>query len=226
MKKLLLLPVCTLLLNLLATPALAVPIAWTDWQSGAGTSASGQLTIGSTVVDVTLTSTSLLHFVQTGTGPNYFSGHVSNPSGTAYTNGVIDNAPTAGEMIALNAGGTVTLTFSQAIQDIFIAVVSINGNHMDFGTGITIDSYGQGFWGAGTPLLNGTGTGIFGAGEVHGVVKASGDFTSLSFTHTSENWHGFTLGVAELADVPEPAAVFLLLVGMLGLGLRRRQLVV
>ena len=101
--------------------------------------------------------------------------------------------------------------------------MSANGNSMDFGTAISIDSFGRGFWGAGTPLLNGTGTGFFGAGEVHGVIQAAGSFTTLSFTHTTENWHGFTLGVASLASVPEPASMLMLLTGLLGMGLRRRR---
>jgi hypothetical protein len=35
---------------------------------------------------------------------------------------------------------------------------------------------------------------------VHGVVRLPGTFNSISFTHTSENWHGFTVGVLALGE--------------------------
>ena len=219
MKSLKYLGAVALLSNLWASSAFALPIAWTDWQAGAATVATGQMTVGLDVIGVTATSTSNYNLVQTGTGTNYLTGD-------AYTKGEVDNSPTPSELIQLNAGGTVTLTFSQAIENIFIAVVSANGNTMDFGTAITIDSNGSGFWGAGTPIVNGTGTGFFGVGEVHGVIKAAGEFTSLSFTHTSENWHGFTLGVEGLApSVPEPGSLLILLSGLLGFRLTRRRTV-
>ncbi|MGE0486514.1 MAG: PEP-CTERM sorting domain-containing protein [Gammaproteobacteria bacterium] len=200
-------------------PAAALPIAWTDWQQGqgGGTSAFGQMTVGANVIDVTLTSTSALFGVQTGTGTNYWSPDV-------YTLGTADNAPPAAEQVQLNAGGTITLTFSQAIENVYIGLISWNNNTVDFGTQMLVDSNGTGFWGGGTPLVNGSGTGFFGAGEVHGVVVLPGSFNSISFSHTGENWHGFTVGVAGLAQaVPEPTALSLLALGMTGFAARRRR---
>ncbi|MCP5198412.1 MAG: PEP-CTERM sorting domain-containing protein [Gammaproteobacteria bacterium] len=175
------------------------------------------MTVGATVIDVNLTSTSNLNFVQTGSGTNYWSPDV-------YTLGTADNAPTASEMVSLNAGGTVTLTFSQAIENVYVGLVSWNNNTVDFGTSMVVDSYGYGYWGNGTPQVNGTGTGFYGAGEVHGVVVLPGSFNSISFTHTSEGWHGFTIGVAGVASaVPEPGALSLLALGMTGFAARRRR---
>lgn len=52
-------------------------------------------------------------------------------------------------------------------------------------------------------MLNASGTGFLGIGEFHRVIALSGSFYSISFTHTTENWHGFTIRVAGLAtDVP------------------------
>lgn len=210
-----------ILLALLPIQANAVPVFWTDWQNEVSSnSASGQITVGTTLVNVNYTGTGNHHSVQTGTGTNFWTG-------TAYTNGTVDNAPTPSEGVHLNEGGTVTITFSQSILNPYIAMVSWNGNVVDFGVPISIDSFGSGFWGAGTAVLNGGGTGFTGNGEFHGVVRLSGSFTSISFIHTTENSHGFTVGVQGLGTshpVPEPALLALFGLGLIGLIAIRRQL--
>lgn len=215
-----------ILTALFSTPVLALPVSWTDWQSSTTDSALGELLVGTTAVDVEYLNTSTHSFVQTGTGTNFWTG-------TAYTDGIIDNAPTASEQVALNTGGTVTINFSETIQDPFLAMNSWNGNTVEFGMPIIIDSSGSGFWGSGIASLNSGGTGFFGSGEFHGVISLLGSFDSVSFTHTSENWHGFTVGVAGLASpgpgpnpVPEPTTMLLFgagLVGLVGVRLRRKK---
>ena len=61
------------------------------------------------------------------------------------------------------------------------------------------------------------------------MIRLPGVHSSISFTDTSENWHGFTVGVVGLAGeqpAPEPASIALLGLG-LGLaalgGLRKRR---
>lgn len=219
MKRIIQLAAGSLITTVFSASAFAVNVSWTDWTSSPDSfSASGDLLVGSTSVGVGYTGTGSHAFVQTAGGTNYWTG-------SAYTNGTVDNAPPASDIIALNTGGTVTITFSQTVVDPYIGLVSWNGNTVDFGVPIVIDSFGPGFWGSGTPVLNATGTGFFGSGEVHGVIRLPGSFDSITFSHTSEGWHGFTVGVAGIAPVPEPETYAMLLagLGLLGFAARRKK---
>ena len=213
--------ILTLTLLTFSSVSFAAPVSWTDWQAVPTTSsATGQLIADGSIVDVSYTGTSPHAFVQTSGGTDYWTG-------PAYTNGVVSNAPnsSSNDVIALNTGGTVTLTFSQTILNPLIALNSWNRNVVNFSSPIIIDSYGAGYWGSGS-AINVTSTGFTGSGEFHGIIRLLGNFDSFSFTHTSENWHGFTVGVEGLAtlnEFPLPAAAFLFAPALLGfMGLRRK----
>ncbi len=163
--------VCIFAITLLVAPAaMAIPISWTDWMSSSTNSAEGSLMVGATTVDVSYAGTGAGHaFVTTGAGTNYWTEGVLAP----YTGGIVDNAPPPSDIVALYFGGTVTISFSETVSDPYLALVSWNGNAVEFGTPIDFISSGTGFWGTGTFVPNGGGTGFSGSGELHGVIRVT-----------------------------------------------------
>jgi hypothetical protein len=205
----------TLGIAIAAAPALAVPVAWTDWTSSSVGQVDGTITTVSGAVDVTFTGD--YSFAQTAGGIFYWNENTPAP----YTSGDVDNAPPDTDIIGLDAAGTVTITFSRSVHNPIIALVSWNGNTGTFSDPIEIVSEGNGHWGTGS-FGNVTANSFVGVGELHGVIRVLGDYTQVSFTHTSENWHGIQVGV-EAVPVPLPLALLGTGVAALAVAGRRKR---
>ncbi len=200
--------------------AAAVNVDWVDWTSRTtATQILGTITSGVTSVGVQYDGAIDFAQIVPAAPIDYWVDF-------GYTQGVV-NRPTGKDIIALNDGGPKTITFSQAVIDPYLAFTSWNGNTVNFSAPFSIVSQGAGYWGNGSFVPNMASDGFFGSGEVHGVLKFSGTFTSLSFTDSSENWHGFTVGIGGVSDggVPEPTtwALMILGIGSVGAVMRRRR---
>lgn len=202
--------------------AQAVVVNWADLtQSDGSTFANGNIAVGGNNVGVSVTGSGFA-FVQTSGGTN----HWTQGSPAPYTSGTVTNAPGTTDIVAFNQGGLKTITFSQAVSDVYLALVSWNGNAGTFNQAFEIISQGCGYWGCGT-FANVTATSFTGNGELHGVIRFTGNFSSVSFTDVSEYWHGIQIGIAGIAPpsgVPEPAtwAMMIMGFGLIGAGMRRR----
>jgi len=198
----------------------AATIHWTDWLSnGTPNTITGTIDVNGETVGVTFQG-AYSGVQYGGSGTNYWTSYPAT-----YTSADVDNAPAESDIIQLTEGGQFTISFSRPVLDPVFALVSWNSNTVDFGDPIKILSNGRGYWGIGLPQLNLAETGFYGNGEVHGVVGLTGGYSSVRVSHTREGWHGFTVGVRDLASaqVPVPAPLALLGVGSLALALSARR---
>jgi hypothetical protein len=210
---------------LLSTPALSAEVDWADWTSGtAGANGTATGVFDTTDGPVDIGYSGEIAFIQTGVGTNYF-----NP-GTPYVSALVDNAPTAAEMIALSTATSKTLTFSKPVDNLFFAVVSLNGNGYQFDQDFEIVSTGCGFWGCGGLARVDLGNGQYQAnstgGEPHGVIRFTGAVSSITWTSLSnENWNGFTVGTYGVAPppIPEPSTWAMLALGLVGVAAAARR---
>ena len=220
------LPIALAIGAMTTAAAHAAPVNWADWTSGTtgpNGSATGSFSTGTGTVNIAYSGE--VAFIETGTGTNFF-----NPS-SPYVSALVDNPPPAAEMIALSLATPKTLTFSQAVDNLFFAVVSLNGNGYRFNSDFEVVSTGPGFFGNGTLTKVDLGNGLFqlnGTGEPHGVIRFTGPVSSITWTSlTNEFWNGFTVGTygiaGPVAAIPEPETYALMLGGLAVLGWMRRR---
>jgi hypothetical protein len=162
------------------------------------------------------------------TGTYYYTG-ADKVSPGPYVNGVVDNAPSRTDIIALegqNSEPTLnTITFSSAVTNPIFDIVSLGqptlATSYNFGdSSFSILSQDAGWWGGSNTGLSQAGNVLTGT-EGSGVIQFSGTFTSISFTATpTEFWHGFNVGVD---SVPEPSAIAAVGIGLVALVRRRKK---
>ncbi|PKN80814.1 MAG: hypothetical protein CVU47_08610 [Chloroflexi bacterium HGW-Chloroflexi-9] len=177
-------------------------VDWTTINVGGGT-AAGTINLPSgPPVSVTLTAVNpdntngSFYGGQTGCGVNYW-----NPS-APYISPEVPNAPPACELVQLQGGQNQTyrMTFSQAVQDPLMAIVSLGSGGIpttyDFDRPFTIVSQGAGYWGGDATRLVQLPGDILRGNEGHGTIRFIGAFPTFSWTvPTPEVWHGFTFGI-------------------------------
>ncbi len=219
-----------------AASANAGIVDWVDWTGGGIDEVYG--TLGSGLIDVTYSG----KYVFVDNGSHQISGGAivresladnywieGNPA--PYTNnGIVDNPPPGSDIIALVEPGPKTIYFSGPVVDPLFAFQSWQFNGANFGTPITILSFGEGFWGNAPVSLAFGGHGFTSSAdstgyEPHGVLQIHGTFTEINFEDSFwESWHGFTVGVLESnLPVPEPASLTLFGAGLAGLAWVRRR---
>ncbi len=189
---------------------------WTDWTDltlGYPGTASG--TLGTIEISY---SGEVFRGSVTNVTPNIW-----NPE-TTYVGGLVDTSPdTIGDYIGLNGStNTGTITFSSTVTNPVIAIWSLGSPST--GASFTFDAIPvlqvggpNSSYGGSSIVVNGN---TVSGNEGNGVVLFEGNYSSLSWISTNENWYAFTVGSA----VPIPAAAWLFGSGLIGLiGVARRK---
>lgn len=199
-----------------SSSAFAANVTWTDWTSvTTGTSGHGVGTMNfdSESVDVTLSG--VINSFENGNA--YYSGYP-----TTYAN------LSPSDLIRVTNGGNFKLTFSKAVVNPYLALVSVGQSGVPvkyiFNNPFTVLTTGENRWG-GPPLKDRyTVTGnTFSGREYNGILAFQGTFNELEFKiENYENWHSFNVGAE--APVPEPSSMIFGAMGIAGLlGIKRKK---
>ena len=206
-----------------ATQPVSAAIVWADLTD------AGLGNVTGTVGDTSVTYSGGYQFAQTSGGTDFWN---SSSKSTWDSTSAVSNT----DLIALNSGGLKTIDFGRVVTDVYIALLSWNGNTASFSEAFTVEPAASGdiscgYWGCGNAIVSADGKTFTGSGEFHGILKFSGAISSLSFLDTSEYWHGIQIGIGATSanapvplHMPEPTtwATMILGMGMVGAAMRRR----
>jgi len=198
----------------LASQAHGNVVNWVDWTSATGGGNGTPGTIYGTInlgngQTVGVTYSGEYFFAQTNSGTYFYTG--TTGANGVYTSAAVANAPPSSDIIALNQQTQKTLTFTQPVDNLFFAVVSLNGMNNGVNNGYLFDhdfqiaSSGAGYFGTGAATKVALPDGRFELlstynatpqlREFHGVVQIEGTVQSLTWTSlAAETWNGFTVG--------------------------------
>lgn len=207
-------------------------VYWVDWQTASLVSQAegrnavynvqGTISLPNKTIDVTYNGQ--LTGMQLTGGTDFYvtknGGSVTSTEGIGvYTGAAVANGPTNNDILQFDhADSARTLTFSEPVDNLFFAIVSMNDNgylfDQDFAVVSSADSSSDsGYWGWSDGYSKtSTGDGRYGistAGispnEFHGVLAIENAVQSLTWTgQADEAWNGFTIatyGVAQTATV-------------------------
>ena len=211
--------------------AQAATIDWTDWSSNTAGSLSGGITVAYSGEEIGLITSA--DYYNPGVS-NYNSGGATTCCDTLWfrtttfaDGSTVANTPnTAYNAIKLiGSGVTDTITFSEAVLNPVISIWSLGNANTPaqfvftslvpvlIATGTTAINDWQG----GDGVLTVSGDTVSGV-EGNGTIEFLGTYTSISFTSTTENYYGFTVGIAGPSAVPLPSTWLMLLSGLVGVG--------
>ena len=194
-------------------------IVWADLTDAESGSVTG--TVGNT----TVTYSGSYQFAQTSGGTDFWNGTSKSTWNSA-------SAVSNTDVIALTTGGLKTIDFGRVVTDVYIALLSWNGNTATFSEAFSVESAGAGcgYWGCGEAVVSADNKSLTANGELHGILKFSGPISRITFSDTSEYWHGIQIGIGSsrstpvATHMPEPTTWGMMILGMamVGAAMRRR----
>jgi hypothetical protein len=202
-----------------AAPSNAGTIVWADWTSfglgETGGTGSGTITLPGQA-PVTLSYAGQANTSSETSDPSNFNVWTdTGTSPTTYVGGTVSDGPTNPGLIGLDGGGNLnTLTFSQAVVNPVMALYSVGSLEVlityTFSAPVTIESGGTDDFGGG-PITQPAGSpNVIMGLEGSGTIQFTGVFTSISWTiDGDESYQGLTVGLPQLASVPEPSSIAL-----------------